>query len=141
MKGTPISPELRAFFGDLPIPDTQEELRAELVELIGIREREEDERRRTLRCFVYLIGASSTGRYKIGYTTNIKSRLRGLRVSCPVDLELVCHKECFYPEAVDLEKKLHDYLRAHNTHGEWFALTDDALKYVREVLGEASPAV
>lgn len=63
---------------------------------------------------VYFI--ASKQRLKIGHATDPKKRLSSMQTGCPVKLRLLG----FAKGGPDTEKRLHDRLRPHHTHGEWF---------------------
>lgn len=69
------------------------------------------------RGYVYFIRAD--GKYiKIGCTSNLKERLKSLKIASPNELEL-----CFYIESDHynlIEKETHDYFSKHKKRGEWF---------------------
>ncbi len=67
---------------------------------------------------VYLL--ESGERFKIGYTKNIKKRLRQLRTGSPFDIRLVHSLEAEQPQA--LEKQFHDRFAKKRIRGEWFRL-------------------
>ena len=75
---------------------------------------------------VYLVKAKDTNRYKIGCTTNLKSRLKYLRIKNPYELELISAISTFDIEA--LEKTLHDKFAEYRTHSEWFELPLEAVQ-------------
>lgn len=74
----------------------------------------------------------SAGRIKIGYSGSIRSRHRGLRNAGPFQpIVLLVIKGT---EA--LEKKLHRQFAKDRLHGEWFAISNDMLTYLRQRLCE-----
>ena len=75
---------------------------------------------------VYVI--KGAGIYKIGRTTNLKSRFSALQNSSPVGLKMILHLECLDNEG--LEEALHKLFASKNSHGEWFALTELDLDFL-----------
>lgn len=75
---------------------------------------------------VYLISFKGTNQYKIGCTTNLKSRLKSLRVKNPYELELVSTISTFDIEALELT--LHNKFAKYRTHSEWFELPLEAVR-------------
>jgi hypothetical protein len=80
---------------------------------------------------IYVIAADApTGRiYKIGRTTNLKSRLNDLQTTCPYPLSVVVQyqSECCGNE----EKGLHIYFADKRLRGEWFALNLDDIAFIQ----------
>jgi hypothetical protein len=66
--------------------------------------------------FVYFIQPTGGGLIKVGYSTNPKSRFRGVQAECPVPLELLG----FVPGDRLLEAALHARFSEHRSHNEWF---------------------
>ena len=58
---------------------------------------------------------------KIGFTSNINSRLVSLQTACPYPLHVIDIIDCKDKEqAVKLEAFLHRYMQAFRLEGEWF---------------------
>ena len=69
----------------------------------------------------YLYIIKSNGLYKIGFTTNLKSRLNDYKVHFGlVELIYVYKGYDFY----DLESIIHNLVEDKNHRGEWFSLTE-----------------
>lgn len=68
---------------------------------------------------------------KIGFTTNLPSRVRALHMSGP-GAELLCS----YRGGRALERALHEEFAAYRKHGEWFDLPDDWEDRLRTVMWE-----
>jgi hypothetical protein len=66
------------------------------------------------------------GYYKVGYTSNLKSRMSQLQTSSPFPIELVCAIRTYYPQT--LEKTLHGHLDDYRVAGEWFQTTEDVIR-------------
>jgi len=86
----------------------------------------------------YLIGNKNKGIFKIGYTSDLKTRLVGIQVGCPYKVEVIFSYSTEYAHKV--EKVLHRKFALSKTdqdgeelHGEWFGL--DVLQ-VESFLGE-----
>jgi DNA-binding XRE family transcriptional regulator len=73
---------------------------------------------------IYLISCDDKF-LKIGYTKNIKKRLRELQTSNPIKLEL-CH---LIDGDVNLEKELHFMFKYLRSQGEWFDFDNSILQY------------
>lgn len=74
------------------------------------------ERQGKWRSLVYFVQGVDGGPIKIGYTTDIGSRLLALQAHSPVMLRTL---SCF-PATQDDEKALHDAFRHCHSHLEWF---------------------
>lgn len=74
-------------------------------------------------CFVYVIHSTS-GHFKIGFSTNPKRRLRQLkRTQGPFEYRLVAYiKLPTVADAKQVEKDLHDAFERKQVNGEWFEL-------------------
>jgi len=69
---------------------------------------------------VYFIGAEEVG-VKIGYSTNVKGRLKTLNLASPYKLELLKTIDC--SNYVEVEKWAHQYFEPRKMHSEWFDIT------------------
>ena len=72
---------------------------------------------------VYLVGNKPERKYKIGVTTDINQRLRGLSTASPIKIELIT--VWFYEGYRKLEKYLHTQFHANRLNGEWFQLSEE----------------
>ncbi len=70
------------------------------------------------RKFVYLLQCGEN--YKIGVTRNLNQRLKQLRNSIPIELNLILYIET--PFAFKFEKRLHEIFKDKRLTGEWFKL-------------------
>jgi len=78
--------------------------------------------------YVYVIRCNDF--YKIGKANNVKSRLEALQTATPYALELILTFKTKYP--LRLESHLHYHFRNQNVRGEWFTLSDNDLKLIKE---------
>jgi len=76
---------------------------------------------------VYIIKAGE--RVKIGFTTNLESRLGSYRTNCPFPPEVLCKS----PGTPRDEAAVHLRFHEHRLHGEWFHLTPEIQAYIDEV--------
>lgn len=89
--------------------------------------------------FLYVLRAGSF--CKIGYASDLLSRLTNIRGSCPLEVRLRYKLELPRSVARMVEAKAHETLRSRHTRGEWFKVSFfDALVAVREAHGTMSPA-
>jgi len=70
---------------------------------------------------LYLIHATGTSLYKIGFSTNTANRLKALQAASASKLVLLAER----PGTVQDERKLHNKLYRFRQHGEWFKFRDD----------------
>ncbi len=80
--------------------------------------------------YVYLIKAAN-GLYKIGITKNVVSRFNGLKTMSPDAIELIHF--VVVSDTRGVEKRLHQQFAACRQHGEWFALNDNDVEYIKGV--------
>lgn len=73
---------------------------------------------------IYAVQPAHGGLIKFGQALNVKSRLSGLQTGSPVKLKLL--GSVWVPELVEAE--VHDYLKDHRSHGEWFFDNPDVVK-------------
>lgn len=76
---------------------------------------------------VYFIAAPDVAMIKIGKTIDLKKRFATLKTMSPVPLQIACHID--YDES--LEYRIHQHLKAHRSHGEWFHATKDVVDFMR----------
>jgi hypothetical protein len=72
--------------------------------------------------------ARSADQIKIGFTINLKERLAKLQTGTPGSLELLAA----VPGTRGLERHLHHKFGGSRVRGEWFAVTDAILAFVRD---------
>lgn len=65
---------------------------------------------------VYAVQPIGGGNIKFGQALNVKSRFSGIQTGSPVRLRLL--GSVYVPEPVEAE--IHDHLKEHRSHGEWF---------------------
>lgn len=75
-------------------------------------------------CRLYFIAGA--GLIKIGVSTNLTSRLRAIRNSSPVPVELIAS----IPGGSALEGILHSKFAKYRRHGEWFEDCDEIRQYI-----------
>jgi hypothetical protein len=79
---------------------------------------------------VYVI-KSEFGYYKIGYSSNINNRFKGLNKASPDKLQLTCVIKT--KEYKELEKELHEKYSDKRYQGEWFELSDADIEYIKSL--------
>ncbi len=80
---------------------------------------------------VYFLKAAN-GLYKIGITTDLKTRMASFR-NGPVAIELLHSFEA--DNRLEAETKLHDYFAAYRRNGEWFELPENYVEKVPYIIG------
>lgn len=83
-------------------------------------------------CNVYFVQAKNNGLIKIGFTSNLKSRLSDLSSMSPVPLELLAFTE----GDCNLERELHSTFANHRSHGEWFYPSDELIRFIGSIKGD-----
>lgn len=81
--------------------------------------------------YVYLIRhATEPGLYKIGKTNNPSNRLKTFNVKLPfeVDYEILIQTD----NMTRVEKEWHDHFSHRRINGEWFALDEQDVKWMRQ---------
>lgn len=86
---------------------------------------------------VYVV--ESQGRYKIGMSTNVRSRISSLQTSNPYPITIVRVFWADNPE--QLERQLHARFARRRLVGEWFALTPGEVHFVKAFNPSVSSAV
>lgn len=75
--------------------------------------------------YVYVIHAIGTNRIKIGHTTDLKGRLRGLQTAAPYPLQMLAN----WPGTKARERRVHRYLNQFRKVGEWFEVPPFTVGY------------
>lgn len=68
--------------------------------------------------FVYLVECD--GRYKIGKSNNVESRILSMQTGSPYKINLIRKYEFNESITLEIERMLHNEFREYNTIGEWF---------------------
>lgn len=77
--------------------------------------------------YIYIIKAEN-GRFKIGRTRNLKSRMSGLRTSSATLFELIHSFRT--SDSLKTEEFLHEKFAAARLHGEWFELSRESVAWL-----------
>lgn len=85
------------------------------------------------RGYVYVL-ATPIGAYKIGRTAFPDNRLRTFAARLPFAVEYFCLIST--DDMITLENELHRFFAHKRTNGEWFALTETDLAYLKELANE-----
>lgn len=86
--------------------------------------------------FVYLVQAG--GRFKIGITSNVQSRIKGIQTGNPDKVTLVCSVE--HPEPRKLEAELHRIFSPYRLEGEWFQLSIGQVGQCKQIMAQQGAA-
>lgn len=75
--------------------------------------------------FVYIIHAVGTNRIKIGFTADLKRRLKALQTAAPYPLQMLAS----WPGTEARERRVHRYLSQFRKVGEWFEVPPFTVGY------------
>lgn len=84
---------------------------------------------------IYFLEAVGLGKVKIGFATDVRTRVRDLKVGCPVPVSLL---GCIAGSMQD-EQQLHKQFSAYRSHGEWFFLAGEVQDFIRKSIGSDAP--
>jgi hypothetical protein len=79
--------------------------------------------------FVYFIQGETGGPIKIGYSDDVKKRLKGLQTGHPDNLKILFA----FPGNIDDEKSMHSKFEKHRLRGEWFKPVDEIFSTINEL--------
>lgn len=80
--------------------------------------------------YVYLVrGETNPITYKIGFTKDIKNRIKTFSVKLPFPIEFVCAIKT--DDMIVLETELHKRFADKRLDGEWFDLSSEDVEYIR----------
>lgn len=113
-------------YSKLP-PETAEELKL-LAKKINILSGRRRKRRHRGDGSIYFIQQGDNGPIKIGYTTDLLSRMDTLQTGSPYKLNLVLCFQGF----VTTERELHAKFRKDRMRGEWFAPSEELMTFIEE---------
>src|SRR5437870_6473325 len=74
---------------------------------------------------VYIIGSRVNGWYKIGRSTDARTRRRALQNGFPFTLETIATVRTRF--SLGIEQRLHKQFAKERMHGEWFAFSNERL--------------
>lgn len=81
--------------------------------------------------FIYLICAIGTDRYKLGMSKKPGQRLQQLQVGSSHELQLVLTIPT--GDMSRLEQLLHKTFKRNRNRGEWFTLSENDVRYLRDL--------
>lgn len=84
---------------------------------------------RTYGSSIYFVTAEGTDFLKIGYATDVTSRIDRIRAGCPYPMRILAA----IPGTKQDEHQLHLRFRQYHTHNEWFRLEGELLDYVKSL--------
>lgn len=89
------------------------------------------EKPKALRGYVYLLKMVNGEYYKIGRTKNYQNRLEtfGVKLPFPVEYEYILQAKDMY----QLERELHQRFADKRVGGEWFALSQADIDYIKSL--------
>lgn len=77
--------------------------------------------------FIYLVQAAGTDKFKIGRATDVARRIRELQTGSPLKIRYVYHAYVYNANLCEME--LHNKFSNQREIGEWFALTQEDIKF------------
>ena len=85
---------------------------------------------------VYIVNSKGTNNYKIGYSSNVESRIKQLQTSNACEIILIEKYDC--KDAYTLEARIHNHgkLFKNKKKGEWYELTEEELFKCQELVEE-----
>lgn len=89
--------------------------------------------------WVYLV--SSAGYTKIGITNDVDKRLVSLRTSTPFEVNLIGSWKIGEDMVYAIEQYIHSEYAEFNTKLEWFKLTDEQIKIIKEKLNNSEEII
>lgn len=115
------------------VKEAKEQIEEEKI-LAELKEREEiikqERRNQSGSGYVYLMECN--GKYKIGYSRNIKQRLKAL--NCGLYEVKLISKSAFSEKAYVYEKNLHDLYKEQNIRAEWYELKAQQVLDVKKII-------
>jgi hypothetical protein len=85
---------------------------------------------------VYFIREKGTGCIKIGKTTDVRGRIKGLQTGSPQGLQLLA----VVPGYTEVEERLHRRFAADRVSGEWFRPSSELLAFIDGVVAAGHAA-
>lgn len=88
------------------------------------------------RNYVLYVLRTPSNKFKVGISSNFKSRLRSFHTNCSESFEIYLCIEVgdSKSEVLKLERRIHNNLRHKKTHGEWFQnLNESELNYLKDL--------
>lgn len=79
--------------------------------------------------FVRALAGDQEGLVKIGYTTNLKTRLISFKAESGAEVELLHHIPT--TDCLVMEKTLHNIFKAKRITGEWFDLSEEDIALIK----------
>jgi hypothetical protein len=79
-------------------------------------------RERKTTMFIYVFNLKGTDFYKVGFTSNVRSRQTSIQTSQPFDVNLIFSFK--HIRAKECEVVLHTFLQHYHVRGEWFSIKD-----------------
>lgn len=81
---------------------------------------------------VYILDAVGSGRYKIGWSNDVRSRSESIKTGCPFPVKVL--------NVIDSDRAgeiwLHRRFDAYRVCGEWFCLPDHVVRFLSSIQSE-----
>lgn len=94
------------------------------------REPKKKQGRTPVAGYVYLL-QSPTGHYKIGCTSNPHNRAKTFGIQLPFEVEFLAL--IYFEDMYALEAEMHEEFAHKRVNGEWFALDDADVEYIKSM--------
>ena len=83
--------------------------------------------------YIYVIRHGDTNMYKIGISKlTIQTRISAIQSGNPIKLN--CIQQIYTPNAIIIEKKIHNIFSKNKIRGEWFELSDKNLLKIKQII-------
>lgn len=105
-------------------------LKAKKLSIIQIEKERLDKENKAKKGIGYIYLIKSRYGYKIGKSKNIKQRNKLFSIKMPFEFDYVFKKKC--SDYHNLEIRLHEMFKDKNINGEWFQLSEDDIKLIKE---------
>lgn len=92
--------------------------------------KKEPKGRKPVAGYVYLL-KSPTGHYKIGCTSNPHNRAKTFGIQLPFEVEFLAL--IYFEDMYTLEAEMHEEFAHKRVNGEWFALDDADVEYIKSM--------
>lgn len=97
--------------------------------IVSMFDREAERKHAVEDSFVYILSSKKTKLTKIGYSSNVKQRIKALQNSGPDGLVL----KCLIKGGTETEGMLHKKYADKRKHGEWFSLSDEDIESLKSI--------
>ncbi len=97
--------------------------------IVSMFDRESERKHSAEDSFVYILSSEKTKLTKIGYSSNVRQRIKALQNSGPDGLIL----KCLIRGGIETESMLHKKYASKRKHGEWFSLSEEDIQSLQSI--------